>query len=199
MPFYNEDTNCNKKYSDHIKNYDGDADKNDIKNKVILPPVNFFAGILSKSPKSNVLTQLFTDPNNNVEFDFSFPGYIEEVRLELNLRVNPAGGNVSVVGPFLLNKYELFSTSGSVMETWEGTGLYLEFCSQSIDEAGFEKNSMGVSSNYNAIGPFVPGTNLRLNIRLPLSITTAEIKGGITEPYTLRVYFSPLGDRKSVV
>lgn len=198
MSFYNNiETQPKSTYETHLpKGVRGMvADKGTIKNKKVLPPLNYFTGINRLKPQSSFnSSNLFAD-QSSLDYWLGYGGYSEHFRLELNLEVKSTALNpLSIVGPYLISRIEINDSNENIMQTYYADNLFLQRIRWGKDKSAFENSAEGVSSTYGAIGPIAASTKFTLELMIPSAISEAQLKGNIIDGKILiRIYFSNLG------
>lgn len=172
------------------------ADKGTIEYKAILPPMNYFGGIQRLKPQSSFNpTNLFAS-GQQLDYWLSYNGFMEHVRLSMSLQVNPAAAApLSILGPYLLDRVEIYDSNQNIMQTVYADNIFLERLHWDINKSKFENAAQLVNnSTYGASGPHAAGTNLQLELLIPTAISDAQLKGNIIDSKILiRVYFSSNG------
>lgn len=193
--FANIEQGTRNSYKDHVPDSVRNkiAEKGQEKDKLVLPPQCYFEGILKCLPQTSFQTQSFVI-GNSVDFYLNYSGFLESVRLEMLLQINPAAANpVSFIGPYLIDRYEVYSTNGDIMQTFYNDQIYLESMKWNLDRAGFEQPANGLSATFSAVGPFAANATTSLEMIMPMCISDAQLKGNSTDRFLLRVYFSSIG------
>lgn len=172
------------------------ADKGTIEYKSVLPPMNYFGGIQRLKPQSSFSTTNLFSTGSQVDYWLAYNGFLEQVRLELQLQVNPAAANpLSIVGPYLIDHIEIYDSNQNIMQTIYNDSLYLERIHWNKDKSAFENNASYVNTaTYGPITAIAAGTKFNLELYIPSCIGDSQLKGNIIDGRILfRIYFSPLG------
>lgn len=172
------------------------ADKGTIQYKTVLPPMCYFGGIQRVKPQSSFnTTNLFTS-GSQLDYWLSFNGFLEQLRLELKLEVNSLAANpLTIVGPYLIDRIELYDTNQNIMQTIYADCLFLQRINYSNDKSKFENNAESVNNiTYLGISGIAASAKVNLNLNIPCALTDAQLKGNIIDGRILvRVYFSANG------
>lgn len=172
------------------------AEKGTIEHKSVLPPMNYFGGVQRLKPQSSFSTTNLFSTGSQIDYWLSYNGFLEQVRLELQLQVNPAAAApLSVIGPYLIDHIEIYDSNQNIMQTIYNDTFFLERIHWDNNKSKFENNASYVNTtNYGPITGIAASTKFNLELFIPSCIGDAQLKGNIIDGKILiRVYFSALG------
>ena len=172
------------------------ADKGTIEYKSVLPPMNYFGGIQRLKPQSSFSTTNLFSTGSQLDYWLSYNGFLEQLRLELQLQVNPlAAAPLSVIGPYLIDHIEIYDSNQNIMNTIYNDTFYLERIHWDVNKSKFENNVSYVNNTtYGPITGIAANTRFNLELYIPSVIGDSQLKGNVIDGKILvRVYFSNLG------
>jgi hypothetical protein len=170
------------------------AESGTIEHKIALPPMNYFGGLQRLKPQSSFSPTSLFQAGSQLDFYLQYNGFLEQVRLQMDLQVNPAAANpLSICGPYLLDRVEIYDSNQNIMQTVYADSIFLQRLWYGKDKSAVENSSEGVSTSFGSIGPLAANTRLQLNLCIPSAISDSQLKGNVTERLLFRVYFSSDG------
>ena len=159
---------------------------------IVMPPLNQWAGFYRQKPKSSLANSTLFQALSQTEYEVSVVGYTMKMMLELTLS-NSSGGTINVLPHFLIDRVELYTSSGNIFDTIYGSNIYFnkiyqsyELCKRLAPIEGFNL------STYGGV-PLTAGQQQVFTLHIP-SILDQNLKMNIIDNRMLvRVYWSPLG------
>lgn len=173
----------------------GTANNGTIEHKSVLPPMNYFGGIQKLNPQSGFNSTTLFSSGGQIDFWLGYNGFIEQLRLSLELQVNSAAANpLTILGPYLIKYIEFYDSNQNIMQTVYADNIFLERIHWNKDKSNFENNAEGVSATYGAIGPLAASATANIQLNIPCAIADSQLKGNVIDGKILvRVYFSATG------
>lgn len=172
------------------------AERGTIEYKKVLPPMNSFGGQQRLKPQSSFSSTNLFSANSQLDYWLSYNGFLENLRLEMDLQVNPAAANpLNIIGPYLLDRVEIYDSNQNIMQTVYADNIFLQRLHWDINKSTFENSAEGVNNTtFGSIGPIAANTKFTLLLNIPCSISDSQLKGNIIEGRILiRVFFSNHG------
>jgi hypothetical protein len=165
-----------------------------LKDKPTMPPMNFFTGIQRVKPTSSFTTTNLFNVGQSIDFQCSWAGFVEQVRIQMDLEINPAAANpVSINSNYLLNRVEIYTSDNNIAQTFYADQIFLRRIVWNQDKSEFENASQRIV-NYGPSGNIAAATKFSVEIEIPNMLSDVQFKGGVPNNKVLfRVWFDLLG------